>query len=154
MAVRGVTPAKEGTKARQPAVAVDQFRWRGAVRGGGQPVPIGRGGGNEELARLSYHSNLRWREQAVKEMGLSGQTRFVRHLVTLGWTEQNEQVRRAILEARTAGASGKFAPRVGGLTAWDAKIRCWVEWFESRNGTPARNVPAGAPLASRPGRES
>jgi len=115
---------------------------------------LGAAEGMQELVRLSYHTNPRVREQAVKEMGLSGQTRFVEHLVTLGWTEQNDQVRQTILESlnRLVPPENR-PPAIGGTTASDAKIKCWVQWLERRNGVPAQNVPAGAPLASRPERE-
>ena len=45
---------------------------------------LGTPEGMQELVRLSYHANPDTREQAVKEMGLSGQTRFVSHLVGAG----------------------------------------------------------------------
>jgi HEAT repeat protein len=116
---------------------------------------LGAAEGMQELVRLSYHTNPHVREHAVKEMGLSAQTRFVEHLVTLGWTEQNDQVRRTILESldRLVPPENR-PPAVGGTTASDAKIKCWVQWLERRNGAPAQNVPAGAPLTSRPERES
>jgi HEAT repeat protein len=116
---------------------------------------LGAAEGMQELVRLSYDTHPRAREKAVKEMGLSGQTRFVEHLVTLGWTEQNDQVRRTILDAldRLVPPENR-PPAVGGVTASDAKIKSWVQWLERRNGAPAQNVPAGAPLTSRPERES
>ena len=116
---------------------------------------LGAPEGMDELVRLSYQPNPSLRERAVKEMGLSGQSRFVDHLVTLGWTERNDQVRQAILGAleRLVPAENR-PPAVGGTTAWDAKIKNWVQWLERRNGSPARNLPADAPLASRPGQAS
>jgi HEAT repeat protein len=116
---------------------------------------LGAAEGMQELVRLSYHTNSSIREQAVKEMGLSGQTRFVRHLVTLGWTEKNDQVRHAILDALDRLVPPENRPAaVGGLTSWDAKIKCWVQWLERRDGVPVENIRAGSPLASRPGRDS
>jgi HEAT repeat protein len=116
---------------------------------------LGAAEGMQELVRLSYHSNSSIREQAVKEMGLSGQTRFVQHLVTLGWTEKNDQVRHAILAALDRLVPPENRPAaVGGLTSWDAKIKCWVQWLERRDGVPVENIRAGSPLASRPGRDS
>jgi HEAT repeat protein len=116
---------------------------------------LGAAEGMQEMVRLSYHPNPSLRERTVKEMGLSGQTRFVDHLVTLGWTERDNHVRQAILEAldRLVPPENR-PPAIGGATAWDAKIKGWVQWLERRNGAPAQNLPAEAPLASRPGRES
>jgi HEAT repeat protein len=155
IAIRGVPPTKErqtSPNLRSLLTSPDQqIRFAAAI----SLCRLGAAEGMQEIVRLSYHSNHRFREQAVKEMGLSGQTRFVQHLVTLGWTEQNDEVRRAILEAldRLVPPENR-PPAVGGLTAWDAKIKCWVQWLERGNGSPAQNNPAGSPLASRPGRES
>jgi HEAT repeat protein len=116
---------------------------------------LGAAEGMQEMVRLSCHPNPSIRERAVKEMGLSGQTRFVDHLVTLGWTERDDHVRQAILDALDRLVAPENRPAaVGETTAWDAKIKCWVQWLERRNGAPAQNLPAEAPLASRPGRES
>jgi HEAT repeat protein len=116
---------------------------------------LGAAEGMQELVRLSYHTNSTIREHAVKEMGLSGQTRFVQHLVTLGWTEKNDQVRHAILDALDRLVPPENRPAaVGGLTSWDAKIKCWVQWLEHRDGVSVENIRAGSPLASRPGRDS
>jgi hypothetical protein len=105
----------------------------------------------QELVRLSYHANPDTREQAVKEMGLSGQTRFVAHLVTLGWTERNNQVRRAILESLERLVPEENRPRALGETpAGDAKIKCWVQWLQQRDGAAAKSLSPGAPVASRP----
>jgi HEAT repeat protein len=154
VAVRGLKPS-EGRRTspnlRSLLTSPDQeLRFAAAV----SLCRLGAAEGMQELVRLSYHSNPRVREQAVKEMGLSGQTRFVEHLVTLGWTEQNDQVRQTILESlnRLVPPENR-PPAIGGTTASDAKIKCWVQWLERRNGVPAQNVPAGAPLASRPERE-
>jgi HEAT repeat protein len=155
VAVRGQKPLKDqrtSPNLRSLLTSSDQeVRFAAAV----SLCRLGVAEGMQELVRLSYHSNPGFREQAVKEMGLSGQTRFVEHLVTLGWTEKNDQVRQAILTAldRLVPSENR-PPAVGETTAWDAKIKCWVQWLERRNGAPAQNIPAGAPLASRPGRES
>lgn len=155
IAVRGLKPSKDGRASpnlRSLLLSTDQeVRFAAAV----SLCRLGAAEGMQELVRLSYHSNPRFREQAIKEMGLSGQTRFVDHLVTLGWTERNDQVRHAILDAleRLVPPENR-PPAVGGMTAWDAKIKCWVQWLERRNGAPAQNQPADAPLAIRPGRES
>jgi HEAT repeat protein len=112
---------------------------------------LGTPEGMQELVRLSYHANPDTREQAVKEMGLSGQTRFVAHLVTLGWTERNNQVRRAILESLERLVPEENRPRALGETpAPDAKIKCWVQWLQQRDGAAAKSLSPGAPVASRP----
>jgi HEAT repeat protein len=128
---------------------------------------LGTPEGMQELVRLSYHSNPDTREQAVKEMGLSGQTRFVSHLVTLGWTERNSPVRQAILESLDRLVPEENRPRsLGETQAPDAKIKCWVEWLQQRGGegsattasspargpaaAPAKGPTPGGPVVSRP----
>ena len=154
-AIRGLKPATAGQSSpnlHSLLTSSDQeVRFAAAV----SLCRLGAAEGMHEMIRLSYQPNPSIRERAVKEMGLSGQTRFVEHLVTLGWTERNEQVRQGILGAleRLVPPENR-PPAVGGTTSWDAKIRCWVQWLERRNGSPARNLPADAPLASRPGQES
>jgi HEAT repeat protein len=124
---------------------------------------LGTPEGTRELVRLSYHPNPDTREQAVKEMGLSGQTRFVSHLITLGWTEQNARVRQAILDSLERLVPEENRPRALGETpAVDAKIKCWVQWLQERNGerdkatasapgrAPAKGPLPGGPVVSRP----
>jgi HEAT repeat protein len=112
---------------------------------------LGTQEGMQELIRLSYHANPDTREQAAKEMGLSGQTRFVSHLVTLGWTERNNQVRTAILESLEQLVPEENRPRALGETpAPDAKIKCWVQWLQQRDGAAAKSLSPGAPVASQP----
>jgi hypothetical protein len=106
---------------------------------------LGTPEGTEELVRLSYHSNPDTRAHAVKEMGLSGQTRFVSHLVSLGWTERNSQVRQAILDSLDRLVPEENRPRALGETpSPDAKIKCWVQWLQQR-GTEGTAATASAP---------
>jgi HEAT repeat protein len=155
VAIGGVTPPKGGQAPlnlhRLLTSSDQEIRFAAAV----SLCRLGTTEGMDELVRLSYQPNPSLRERAVKEMGLSGQSRFVDHLVTLGWTERNDQVRQAILGAleRLVPPENR-PPAVGGIPAWDAKIRNWVQWLERRNGSPARILPADAPLASRPGQAS
>jgi hypothetical protein len=84
------------------------------------------------------------------EMGRSGQTRFVGHLVTLGWTEKNDQVRQCILASLDQLVPPENRPPTLGQTKADAKIKCWVEWWQKQQGRPVRTIPADAPLATSP----
>ena len=106
---------------------------------------LGTPEGTQELVRLSYHSNPDTRAQAVKEMGLSGQTRFVSHLVSLGWTERNSHVRQAILDSLDRLVPEENRPRALGETpSPDAKIKCWVQWLQQR-GSEGTAATASAP---------
>ena len=106
---------------------------------------LGTPEGTQELVRLSYHWNPDTRAQAVKEMGLSGQTRFVSHLVSLGWTERNSHVRQAILDSLDRLVPEENRPRALGETpSPDAKIKCWVQWLQQR-GSEGTAATASAP---------
>lgn len=112
---------------------------------------IGAPEGIQELVRLSYHTNSKIRERVVAEMGRSGQTRFIGHLIELGWTEHNDQVQRIVLTSLDQLVPAEDRPtQLGEIPAVDAKIKCWAEWWERRHGVSPQNVPAGAPLTSRP----
>jgi HEAT repeat protein len=120
---------------------------------------LGTPEGMQELVRFSYHANPHTREEAVREMGLSGQTRFVAHLVSLGWTERNAQVRQAILDSLDRLVPEENRPRALGETpALDAKIKCWVQWLQARDGaatveakgTVKKGPTPGGPVVSRP----
>jgi HEAT repeat protein len=130
---------------------------------------LGTPEGTQELVRLSYHSSPDTRAQAAKEMGLSGQTRFVSHLVSLGWTERNSQVRQAILDSLDRLVPEENRPRALGETpSPDAKIKCWVQWLQQRGSegtTATASIPdraaavapaqakgptPGGPVVSRP----
>ncbi len=157
IAVRGITPDKahkSSPNLRSLLASSDAgVRFAAAV----SLCRLGTPEGLEELTRLSYHPNSDTREQAVKEMGRSGQTRFVSHLVTLGWTERNAQVRQAILDSLDRLVPEEIRPRgLGEAQAPDAKIKSWVEWLQKRNGEAATPASAGgadpkaAPLAKDP----
>jgi hypothetical protein len=157
IAVRGITPDKahqSSPNLRSLLASSDAgVRFAAAV----SLCRLGTPEGLEELTRLSYHPNSDTREQAVKEMGRSGQTRFVSHLVTLGWTERNAQVRQAILDSLDRLVPEEIRPRgLGEAQAPDAKIKSWVEWLQKRNGDAATPASAGtadpkaAPLAKGP----
>lgn len=88
--------------------------------------------GMQELVRMSYHQSAQIREEAVRQMGLTGQSRFVGHLISLAWTESHDSVRRSILvsleqlvpqEKRPAGLSE--------ATGYDARIRIWAAWWQA-----------------------
>jgi HEAT repeat protein len=110
---------------------------------------LGAPEGMQELMRLSCHTAPKVREQAAREMGLSGQTRFVGPLVTSGWTERHDAVRRAILDALEKLVPVENRPASLGVAATpDAKIKCWAEWWQARSGSPVQDVPRGAPLTT------
>jgi HEAT repeat protein len=155
IAVRGL-PAKDSRHAASNLRSVmagsdPALRFAAAV----SLCRLGATEGVQELVRLSYHSSFNVREDAVREMGLSGQTRFVDHLITLGWTESNEQVRRMILQSLDRLVPVENRPSgLAETPAVDAKIRRWAQWWQERSGGQPHEMTPGAPLASRPAKQT
>jgi HEAT repeat protein len=127
-----------------------------AAEGGGPPVPglrslmnhadrdmrfavaaamsrLGDPQAMQELVRLCSEPNAGLRESAVREMGATGQTRFVEHLIRLAWTEQDAQVKRAILESLDQLVPADRRPvGLADQTGYDAKVKFWVLWWDQR----------------------
>jgi hypothetical protein len=94
----------------------------------------------QELVRLSFQSTAAVREQAVAAMGVSGQTRFIEHLVRLGWTEPNAGVQRAILTSLEQLTPAHERPaELAAHPASDARLRIWMAWWQQRQGEARRD---------------
>lgn len=94
---------------------------------------LGDSQGTQEFIRMSFQQEPALREQVVEQMGLTGRTLFVEHLIRMGWTESSLPVKRAILrsldqlvppEKRPAGPADVTGP--------DARIKRWSEWWQSQ----------------------
>jgi hypothetical protein len=67
-------------------------------------------------------------------MGDTGQTRFIEHLVRLGWTERNTVVQRAILAGLDRLVSaGNRPPGLEGLSNPAEKMKFWMNWWEQQH---------------------
>jgi HEAT repeat protein len=89
--------------------------------------------GMHEMNRLVSDLNANIREAAVKEMGRTGQTRFVDRLIQLAWTESNDRVKRAILESLIELVPPeKRPPGLYAPSNDDDKIRVWNAWWQQQ----------------------
>jgi hypothetical protein len=88
----------------------------------------------QELVRLSADQNAAVRESVVNEMGESGQTRFVEHLLRVGWTETNNRVQRAVLDSlELLTPPEKRPPGLVQESRNDVKIELWNNWWQQHN---------------------
>jgi len=93
---------------------------------------LGDAQGMQELVRMSYHQSAQSREEAVRQMGLTGQSQFVGHLINLAWTESHDSVRRAILESLDRLVSADKRPAgLSQAASYDDKIRLWAAWWQA-----------------------
>jgi HEAT repeat protein len=85
--------------------------------------------GTQELIRMSYEPDPTIRQQVIEQMGQTGRTLFVEHLIRLAWTESNQSVKRAILSSLNQLIPEENRPvGLADLSGFDAKIRLWVDW--------------------------
>jgi len=72
---------------------------------------------------MSLHQNIKIRDKVVRQIGQTGQSRFVESLIRLAWTESNNTVKQSILESldllTTPEQRSAELSRVSG---YDAKI--------------------------------
>ncbi|MGE3313748.1 MAG: HEAT repeat domain-containing protein [Planctomycetaceae bacterium] len=88
--------------------------------------------GMQELVRISYHQSAQIREEAVRQMGQTGQSRFVGHLISLAWTESQDSVRRSILQSLEQLVPVDKRPAgLAGASGYDSKIRIWAAWWQA-----------------------
>ncbi len=88
--------------------------------------------GMQELMRMSYHQSAQIREEAVRQMGDTGQTLFVGHLINLAWTESHDTVRRSILDSLDRLVPSDKRPQgLDQAVGHDAKIRLWASWWQA-----------------------
>ena len=125
---------ENGTLAGLRSVMTDsdqQLRFAAAV----SLSQLGDGQGMQELIRMSYSQNAKIRIRVVEQMGLTGRSWFIDHMIQLAWTESNDSAKRAILrsldqlvpmEKRPQGLADEFR--------FDAKIKIWVTWQQERHG--------------------
>ena len=89
--------------------------------------------GMQELIRLSYHTDTLIRERALREMGQTGQMRFVDHLISVGWTETNPTLKRTILSSLENLVDKQHQPTaIHADSSYNEKIAAWVQWQKER----------------------
>lgn len=95
----------------------------------------------EQLTALSRSEDAAVREDAIRAMGESGQSRFVGEIVRLAWTEPSDAVQRAMLDSlNQLIPSGERPLGLADGGSYDDKIILWVRWWDGRRG-PSSTVP-------------
>lgn len=90
--------------------------------------------GMQELVRLSKDPSNTVRKDAVREMGNSGQTRFVEPLIKLAWTERNISTLK-----ETLNSLGKLVPEseqpseLKLETDHTAQAKIWMNWWQTQH---------------------
>jgi len=91
-----------------------------------------------ELVRLSLADNWSIRRDAVREMGASGQTRFVEQLIRVAWTETNHTVRHAaVASLNQLVLPGDRPEGLADVQNFERTIELWATWWEERKRGPA-----------------
>lgn len=96
--------------------------------------------GMQELVRLSNDTRYTVRRDAVREMGESGQTRFVEPLIQMAWTERNPATLKAILSSL-----GRLVPEseqpveLKSEARQSEQAKIWMNWWQTQHsGTGSR----------------
>ena len=89
--------------------------------------------GMQELMRLSYQNDPIVRVEIVRQIGETGQSRFIEHLIRLAWTETHHRVKVAILESLDRLVPVQDRPaRLATASGEREQIEAWAEWWEDR----------------------
>lgn len=85
----------------------------------------------QELIRMSHSENRKQKERAISAMGKTGQSRFVQHLIRLGWIESTNSTRRVILETLEELVPKEKQPvHLSRTSGYDEQIKKWFRWNE------------------------
>ncbi|WP_417383113.1 HEAT repeat domain-containing protein [Gimesia sp.] len=95
---------------------------------------LGDFAGMQELLRLSNDTHISTRKEAVREMGNSGQTRFVEPLIQMAWTERNNTTLKEILSSldKLVPESERPASLNPQLDQSD-RAKIWMNWWQSQH---------------------
>lgn len=101
--------------------------------------------GMQELVRLSNDTLNSVRIDAIREMGSSGQTRFVEPLIQLAWTERNHSTLKEIFKSleKLVPASeqpAELSPQIKHTE--QAKI--WMNWWQTHHSGPSSRLFTGS----------
>lgn len=96
--------------------------------------------GMQELVRLSSDTRNSVRMDAVREMGDSGQTRFVEPLIQMVWTERNPQALKTALESlEKLVPLSEQPPELKTQAQPSARAKIWMNWWQTHHsGTATR----------------
>jgi len=89
--------------------------------------------GHDELIRLSRHGKTAVRERVIEAMGSTGQTRFVKVLIGLGWTAKEVRIQRPVLKSLGELVPEESRPRdLPDAVGAEERIHVWAKWWSER----------------------
>ncbi|WP_339729455.1 HEAT repeat domain-containing protein [uncultured Gimesia sp.] len=101
--------------------------------------------GMQELVRLSNDTNNSIRSDAVREMGDSGQTRYVEPLIQMAWTERNHSTLKEILSSldKLVPDSEQPAELASQLKHFE-QAKIWMNWWQTHHSGPSARLFTGS----------
>lgn len=100
--------------------------------------------GMRELVRLSNDSLSSTRIDAIKEMGNSGQTRFVEPLIQLAWTERNHSTLKEILNSLEKLVPNSEQPtELASTKNHSEQAKIWMDWWQKQNSGSSTRLYTG-----------
>lgn len=95
---------------------------------------LGDFAGMQELLRLSNDTQIAMRKEAIREMGNSGQTRYVEPLIKMAWTERNNSTLKEILNSLDQLVPDSEQP--ANLTPQQDQsdqAKSWMNWWQTQH---------------------
>lgn len=101
--------------------------------------------GMQELVRLSNDTRSAVRRDAVREMGESGQTRFVEPLIQMAWTERNSSTLEEILSSlgRLVPPSDRPA-ELKTVSSPSEQAKIWMNWWQTQHSGSSSRLFTGS----------
>jgi len=87
--------------------------------------------GRSELIKLTYSPAPEQRRLVVEAIAELEDPFFQESLLNMGWTEQDPQVRRVLLDALERMVDPSRRPEIRATATYDEKISAWAQWTES-----------------------
>ncbi|WP_197998895.1 HEAT repeat domain-containing protein [Gimesia aquarii] len=105
---------------------------------------LGNVQGMQELVRLSNHTLISMRTDAIREMGNSRQTRFVEPLIQSAWTERNHIVMKEILISLEKLVPPSEQPaELSSSKKHSEQAEIWMNWWQSQHSQSASRLFTG-----------
>jgi len=100
--------------------------------------------GMQEMVRLSTDKLNSTRLDAVREMGDSGQTRFVEPLIKLAWTERNHVTLKEILSSLEKLVPNSEQPaNLNPQINHSEQAKIWMNWWQTQHSGPSSRLFTG-----------
>tara|TARA_R110000868_G_scaffold411459_1_gene704333 strand:- start:83197 stop:86133 length:2937 start_codon:yes stop_codon:yes gene_type:complete len=95
---------------------------------------LGDFAGMQELLRISNDTQVAMKNEAVQEMGNSGQTRFVEPLIQMAWTERNNSTLKEILNSLDKLVPDSEQPAdLNPQQDRSDQAKIWMNWWQTQH---------------------